>query len=581
MQTDQLVFVGTETEQQVAREVWLALRMLGMNFADNAPIRQPLPALAGFFGRHPALAGVADAASVIDQALSKNDAIFAREVTDDGVVAFVTTRSGRPPVTAESDHRHTFRTRLTQPAPVPTIDRPAEPAARVGDGWLRPSQEAEAVVEPEPEPEPVEVEAPEVESEPPVAVAPVAAVPAAASAVETPAPAVAPETPAVTPVVEAPPAVPDMPLDVLAAALRERLAADVRLASFGDEWSLDDMALRLSRNDFRRIRDYMTERQEPLTDEELLNDVLGRRVTDRDYQLNRFGLNVRMSKEKKDFDFVGTAQSRLWSTSALPPIGTAKRKPAELGQDYRFLLESKEEIDPASLGSSIDHTLTFYEYEYGLLPLDAHLAAFFPRPYLEEQRTAILRFDVPQLYSSYLIELRYPTANRGGFLSGLDQFYAENLVPGAVLTIERTDNDGRYVLRFGQTAAQERRLLHVDERRGRYVFRPVTFYCVVNEDMLLSDTKFGGLNNAKILDDREKRRPEAVLRATFERVGDQVGDKSAPRYWALADDLLAAANVERPFTAEYVRQVLESPNHPEFSVDPEGNAYFYDPNAIQ
>jgi hypothetical protein len=227
--------------------------------------------------------------------------------------------------------------------------------------------------------------------------------------------------------------------------------------------------------------------------------------------------------------------------------------------------------------TSIEHTLTFYEYEYGLLPLDPRMAAFFPKPYLEEQRAAVVQFEAPQIFTSIWVEVRFPTANRGGFLGGLEQFYLENLVPGARITIERGENDGRYTVRFGQTSGQERRLLHFDDRRGRFVFRPVTFYCEINEDLLLSDVKFPGLNNAKALDDKERRRPEAVVAATFERVGDQVGDKAAPRYWALLDDLYAAANIERPITLASLQMVLESEANPQFEADPDGNAYFYHP----
>ena len=345
---------------------------------------------------------------------------------------------------------------------------------------------------------------------------------------------------------------------VVAAALRERLAGDLRLASFGDEWFLDDQLTRLSRGDTKRLRDYMIERGEPLADVELLNDVFGRRVNDRDFALVRFGFNQRMSKEKRDFEFVGTGQSRLWSTNGLPVIGSVKRKPAELGQDYRFLLEpTPNAAPPEPTGRELRHSLTYFEYEYGLLPLDARFAAFLPGPVLEDQRAAVLRFDVPQIYTSYLVEVRFPTANRGGFIGGLEQFYVENLVPGATITIERTDNDGQYTLKFGQTPAQERRLVQLDDRRGRFVFRPVTFFCEVNEDTLLSDAKFPGLNNAKPLDDKERRRPESVVRATFERIGEQVGEKGAPRYYALLDDLYTAVNIERPFTVDYLASVLE------------------------
>jgi hypothetical protein len=575
MQTEQMVFQGTEAEQRIARDVWLAMRMLGASFAAHAPIRQPLTTLAEFFARQRSFADVADPAAVIDAALSKNGAVFAREVSDDGVVSFATTKAGRAPEVEVVDLQHMLKARLTEPEPVTIVTpppAPAEPAVRVADIWLRPSSEPTAPVSDAME-EAYEAESVEAEAD------------SAVEAAVTPLPVVeAPAEPAPTPIETPAPPEPLGPIDVaaVAAALRERLAGELRLASFGDEWFLDDQLTRLSRGDTKRLRDYLLERGEPLADVELLNDVFGRRVNDRDFALVRFGFNQRMSKEKRDFEFVGTAQSRLWSTNGLPVIGTAKRKPAELGQDYRFLLEpTPNAAPPEPAGRELRHSLTFFEYEYGLLPLDARFAAFFPGPVLEDQRAAVLRFDVPQLYTSYLVEVRFPTANRGGFIGGLEQFYVESLVPGATITIERTDNDGQYTLKFGQTPAQERRLLQVDERRGRFVFRPVTFFCEVNEDILLSDAKFPGLNNAKPLDDKERRRPEAVVRATFERIGDQVGEKGAPRYYALLDDLYAAVNIERPFTIDYLAAVLESDNHPEFERDPDGNAFFYDPLKAQ
>ena len=589
MQTDQMVFQGSETEQRLARDIWMAMRMMGASFAETAPIRQPLTALAGYFGRTPLLRDVADPVAAIDAALSQNSAIFARSETADGVVIFTTTKSGLAPVEEAADQRHTFRQRLTEPEPTRVVERPVETPPppveppRVADVWLRSSTDVapDTAVAAVAEAIGAVVEPAEAVGQAPDA-APVEVVPSVPREA-TPAP-LPTETAPPPPLGAEPAAAPAPALDLvpgvvdpaqLREALRERLEADLRLVSFGDEWFLDDQLLRLSRGDFRRIRDYMVERGEPVSDEEILGDVFGRRVTERDYALLRFGLNQRMSKEKKEFEFVGTRQLRLWTAPALPAFGTAKRKPAEIGQDYRFLLESTAAVDEAAADDAIEHVLTFYEYQYGVLPLDARLATFFPRPYVEDQRAAVLRFEVPQLYINFMVEVRYPTANRGGFITGLEQFYAENLVPGSSLTFERTDNNGRYIVRLVQTSEQTRRLLTLDERRGRYVFQPVTFYWGVNEDWLLSDTKFPGLNNSKALDERERRRPEAVVRVTFERVGDQQGGRS----WALFDDLLAAVNIERPFTGEYLRAVLEG--HPEFQRDADDDAYFFDPAQAQ
>ena len=67
------------------------------------------------------------------------------------------------------------------------------------------------------------------------------------------------------------------------------------------------------------------------------------------------------------------------------------------------------------------------------------IAALLPGPVLPEQRSAVLRFESPQHYSSYLVEVRYPAGNRGGWLQGLEEFFREHLVPGAMITIARTN----------------------------------------------------------------------------------------------------------------------------------------------
>ena len=106
------------------------------------------------------------------------------------------------------------------------------------------------------------------------------------------------------------------------------------------------------------------------------------------------------------------------------------RKLTEIGTDYRYLLDEVPAAPAYRSRESIDHTLTFYEYIHGLLPYDAEMQALMPGPMTSSQRSAVLTFECPQSFTTYLVELRYPTPNRGGFILGLDDFYSENLVPG-------------------------------------------------------------------------------------------------------------------------------------------------------
>ena len=364
--------------------------------------------------------------------------------------------------------------------------------------------------------------------------------------------------------------------DALAAAIRERLAADVRIASFSGQWMTEDRVPRLSRGDLRRIKEYIQEQEQPLTDDVLAQDVLGVRPNSPDFDLMRFAINFRLSREHRDFDFVGTNQQRFWSTSTLPQIGTTRRKPNELGTDYRFLLdETPSDIVPHSVDSAL-HVVTFFEYYHGLLPFDAEIQALLPAALSAEQRTAMLTFETPQSYTTFLVELRYPTPNRGGFILGLDDFFSENLVPGALIQIQRTDNDGHYRVEYLPAASQTARLLELDERRTqRYVFHDVQYGCEVEDTMLLTEGRFPGLANERPVDDKVRRRPESLVSAIFERVGQKTG----PGYTASFDDLYAAVNIERPFSEKLLRRVLETDESGAFAKDPDSdNAYSFVPS---
>ena len=174
-------------------------------------------------------------------------------------------------------------------------------------------------------------------------------------------------------------------------------------------------------------------------------------------------------------------------------------------------------------------------------------------------------------------ELRYPTPNRGGFILGLDDFYSENLVPGAIISIQRTENDGHYRVEYLAEAAHSDQLLELDERRAtRYVFRPTTYACGVEDAHLLSESRFGGMVNEKPLDEKVRRRPEAVVAATFERIGlERDGNYSVD-----FETLLAAVNIERPMSGTLLRSILEHDDTGAFSRDPEApDSYTYVPGT--
>jgi hypothetical protein len=335
---------------------------------------------------------------------------------------------------------------------------------------------------------------------------------------------------------------------------------------------------RFSRGDLRRIEDLLREQDSGVAnDEDIVQDVLGVRPNASEYAATIFAVNYRLSRETREFEYLGTATHGVWSLANPPAVGTTKRKTSEIGQDYRFLLDYRTPDENLEEGL-IEHILSFYEYTYGVLPLDANLATIMPQAGFAEQRAARLVFESPQTTESVVAELRFPTGNRGGFITGLEQFFAENMVPGAVVTIEKTDRPDHFLLEYFRVSGEDRKLLHYDERKDKFAFRPTTYYCATQDEFVLSDNRYPKLADAKPLDERTRRHPEQVVAAAFERAGENVGTASEPRYWSIFNDLLAVSNIERPISAELLRDILTSGTYQEFTPDESTeDAFFYTP----
>ncbi len=542
-------FSGSKKEQQIAERVLSLMLARGMFMSRNAVIRVSVDLLAEYLEKD----GTVDGREAVLAAIEANPKIFGLE--DQGELQIVvTSRDGVAPVIHQQVNTHTFAARFLTPLPTP--DRPIaqkpRPRAQAADVDVLAELEVFPVEEAG-EPLPVIAEV-EVAEEAPAAVAHT-----------------------ITTQVVKPTDITDVDDINLALAIRARLGADPRVATFGEQWMMEDKVPRFSRGDLRRLREYMQEKEQPLTDDDLVQDVLGVRPGTTEFELTRFALNYRLSNEHREFEFVGTGNQRFWSTSGLPQIGTTRRKLNEIGTDYRFLLDQQPEEPAYRSRASIDHTLTFYEYIHGLLPNDVAMQELLPAPLTPGQKSAVLTFECPQSFTTYLVELRYPTPNRGGFILGLDDFYTENLVPGAIISISRTDNDGHYRVEYIQESAHGDQLLELDERRAlRYVFRPTTYACGVDEALLLNEARFGGLANEKPLEEKVRRRPEAVVAATFERIGEaRDGNFSAD-----FAKLLAGVNVERPISETLLRSILENDDTGAFSRDPEAeDSYTYVPGT--
>lgn len=607
-----LAFEGTKKVKDIASNMFNAMRLRGAFMSDDAAIRVPASALSEFIGE--------TEKSIMDAA-EKNAEVFAVETDDDGNNYIVTTRVGRVPLNIVPENVHDLKERFLTPEPKPAPrPRPVREVVRTNEAWstfvgetifpddeeedeefgfAEPADEeiaatepaAEAaiadVIDPEPivaEPETTEPVVPEVVEEvPPVddeeemPAQQVEADPISPDPIE-PVEDVRPEIPVFEEVVTAP--TPARPLgeptdfsntdsDALAEALERQFGNHSHVAFFGGRWMTTDRAHRLSRGNIRDIRQYIEEQEQPLTDEMIVEDVLRVRPGNSEYANTVFGLNYWLSRER-DFEFVGTRDQRFWSVSDLPPLGTTLRKPNDIGSDYRFLTDG---VDPEAVEyrsiESVDHIVTFYEWNLGLLPYDDEMQKLLPAPMLPDQRSAVFTFEIPQLYTTYLVELRYPTPTRGGFFLGLDDLYFDSLVPGAIITISATENDGHYKIEFLPDEEKSDRLLEIDEKRPRYHFRPTTYACGVDDAWLLNEDRFPNFAGQKPMSDRERRKIATVVETTFERVGIDDGNGGL---LASFEDLMAAINVERPVSADLLRGELEL--HDDITGD-DDNGYTY------
>jgi hypothetical protein len=582
--SDKPTFAGSAEQQALAEQVFQIMKAQGSFYAVDAPIRQTLGNLADFFAAQ-RKADRGKVAQEIEAALKSNNAIFAREEQGDDV-SYVISRLGvyRP---RNDENTHMFKKRLFEPDnPLPVDDisvvvtttRPAlttvEPVF-ISDYWqqqagltpITPSADAEELtIEAAP---PVEIEVEPAEELAPVAEE-VAEEPVAVAA-EKPAPATSSlqNTMIALPngvQIDLRRSVADLMAQygpTLLTQFRSALDNDPlrRIVTFGNDAFPEAAVESFGKNDLRRIRDYLVETGEPMADSQIIADIFYHNPRQNDYETFRFALDYRLSREK-DFEFVGVEGARLWSTKGMPAIGTKRVKASEMGQLTGYLEEgfddslAEQSADAIRKTGTLSHILTFFEWEYGMLPYSKALAALLPTPLLSDQRTAVLRIESPQHYSSTLAELRFPTGNRGGWLQGLEDFFHEHLVPGALITLARTSEPHIFTLTYEEQPEQSDRLLVLDEKKNKFAFANITYSCAVDEDMLVNQQQYGRLRNLKSLPMSERRKADATLEHIFETVGEPIGTRSEPRYRATLDQLFVALNVLRPSSRDYLVHLL-------------------------
>lgn len=597
-------FKGSVEDQSVAEAMWGLMLMQARSYAADAPIRQSLHNFAEYFLEKGLRQTIEEAAAVVESAALANGHVFFRNAAGDDV-SYVTSRAGkamRPAASTPTRYLPPAASRAPAPAPAPRRQgapvvitratiltggvamapslRPVIEEATILRGTLRPTlirREEQALAETVSAPD-LELELEREDEE--QSEETIAAVQAEAAR------EVKPEPPAYRPQVITPEGLTiyldEGPEKILAkhgasikAMVSEALASDQRFVAFGDEWFLADLVVPFGKAELRRIHEAIEETADVLPDSTFLTDLLGKNPDDEDYERSRFSLNLAMSREKRIFEFRGTAQERYWGVVAMasPRPARSTLRPSEIGQDFKFLEDETPRSDEGA-GRWV-HSLTFYEIENGLLPYSATAKLIFPRAVLKEQRAAHLEFHAPQLNLSVPAELHYPSGNRGGWIDGLEDVL-DRFVPGARIVVEGAERDNQFLISFRKGESRELESVVYDEKKRRFGFAAMPVEYQVDEAMLVTKSRYKNLANALRLDEAIRRKGDQVISFAFIKVGTKLTEDDKTYYRTSISDLLPVVNLEKPFSVASLVRFMTT--HPHYQKDEtQDGFYFYKP----
>jgi hypothetical protein len=91
--------------------------------------------------------------------------------------------------------------------------------------------------------------------------------------------------------------------------------------------------------------------------------------------------------------------------------------------------------------------------------------------------------------------------------------------------------------------------------------------------MVLGEERFPKLHNSRVLAPSKRKRPADVIAHAFTLVGDEEDGQ----YTAFLEDLLPVANIERPFSMTYLKELLAETDV--FSAGDEEGIYLYTPGG--
>jgi len=570
--TIQLPFVGTPAERELAAQIHKAMCLQARFYAKEAPVRQSLKNIVSYFV---GLRGGDELSTTqeIRSALNANLDVFALEITDDDVI--ITTSTHGKYVPLAFDQSHSLTNRFHEPEnPLPiddisvvlTTSRPTVPTIEpvyISDYWRNGATSDDELGDIG---DTITPHGP-VGDEPLVPDDIIVGTSNKSKAVN-PRDAMRINLPQGISIDLAQPNTTIMQQhgDAIVSAMRSTIEKDTlkRIAVFGNQVALERDVRTFSKNEIRQITDYIeNEIAGPVTDSDILQNVL--RVSARavDFERQRFALNFRLLKE---LEFVGVFGANLWATrKLLDKIGANKRiKAADMGTLMLHLEEGFDDsVNVVSAESiqakgSVHHTLTYFEWEYGVLPLTKALAAVLPEPVINRQSSAVVTFDVPQHNFSFGINVRFPAGSRGGWLQGFDEFFQTLLVPGALLTISRTNQPNVVSITYTESDERIESLLTIEEgkKKSKFAFAERQFTCKVEEELLPTLNNVGRIRRIKFFELSERKNMNALIEAIFVGFGEKAGTKQEPLYQIEFEQLYNLLTIYRSVTRNYLLHSL-------------------------
>jgi len=383
--------------------------------------------------------------------------------------------------------------------------------------------------------------------------------------------------------------------------LPKKWASNPHVLTFRSRWLLDILLIPLEADDLMRVRGYLDEQGQSVSDMEILTELFEITTRDDAFDRWRFTLSYRLNQKAQELglEFVGSGRLWRWALEGDPIEkpqrhrrlrGTerltikyveAEQVAAELTSDEEPLDEPTEELPGQwkPTRQTWEYVLTYYDWDNGVLPYHRQTREMIP-PLSEGQRRAMLHFVAEQV-DDEPFEVTLRTKSNFTWLEsmGLKELFVGYLVPGARIWIDRTEEPSLYKIRYRPTARQRRSLLFFKEHRVRPVIDEVWVACVVDETMLLAEGRYSNIEALDQLDLIDRRTAPKVLAGVFELIG--LKDESRGVYCAQFDEVFPLLCITKPYAKSYVENILYSrKKYPWFYRDEEREAgwFVYDPD---